>query len=232
MSKSKLPDKNFEWTPKLAYVVGLLVTDGNLSKDGRHITMRSSDRQLLDTFKDCLNIQNKIGFTKNQRGLRVQFSDVQFFRWLLKVGLFPAKSYTIGKIKIPDKFFRDFVRGHLDGDGSILVYVDKYNVYRGRRYSNQRIFTRFISASKIHINWLRGKIIKLAGVDGALIVNKPKSDKHVPMYEIKFAKKESVKLLKWIYYKNNLPCLKRKRVIAEKAIKAILGEKRKEYTKI
>jgi len=56
MSKSKLPDKNFEWTPKLAYVVGLLVTDGNLSKDGRHITMRSSDRQLLDTFKDCLNI--------------------------------------------------------------------------------------------------------------------------------------------------------------------------------
>lgn len=124
------------------------------------------------------------------------------------------------------------MRGHLDGDGSILVYVDKYNVYRGRRYSNQRIFTRFISASKIHINWLRGKIIKLAGVDGALIVNKPKSDKHVPMYEIKFAKKESVKLLKWIYYKNNLPCLKRKRVIAEKAIKAILGEKRKEYTKI
>ncbi len=232
MPKQKLPNKNFVWDSNLAYAVGLLVTDGNLSKDGRHINFRSSETLLLNTFKNCLSLKNKIGHTDGQRGYRVQFGDAQFYRWLLKIGLFPAKTYTIREIKVPDKFFRDFLRGHLDGDGSIQVYTDKYNIYRGRRYSNSRIFTRFISASEKHIVWLRRKIINLAGVKGAFIANKPKSKNHVPIYEIKFAKKESIKLLKWIYYKKELPCLERKRKIAEKAIDMILSEKRREYTRI
>jgi hypothetical protein len=50
MSRHKLPDKNFDWSAELAYIIGLLTTDGNLSNDGRHIIMRSSDLQLLNTF--------------------------------------------------------------------------------------------------------------------------------------------------------------------------------------
>jgi len=65
MPKPKLPNRNFKWTPKLAYIIGLLTTDGNLSKDGRHITMRSSDVQLLKTFKKCLNLPYKIVQSKN-----------------------------------------------------------------------------------------------------------------------------------------------------------------------
>ena len=232
MPKQKLPNKNFVWDSKLAYVVGLLVTDGNLSKDRRHINFRSSETPLLNTFKNCLGLKNKIGYTEGQRGQRIQFGNVQFYNWLLKIGLTPAKTHTIGKIEIPDLFFKDFLRGHLDGDGSITAYTDRYNFYKGRNYTNKRIFVRFISASKKHIDWLRQKITKFAGVKGAFIVNKPKSINHVPIYEIKFAKKESIKLLKWIYYGRNISCLKRKRVIAEKAIMAISNEKRREYTRI
>lgn len=196
--------------------------------------MRSSETDLLETFKKCLEIKNKIGKTKNGEivSYRVQFGNIQFYNWLIKIGLTPAKTHTIGEIKIPNKFFRDFLRGHLDGDGSITVYTDRYNFYKGRNYVNQRIFVRFISASKKHIDWLHKKITKLAGVKGAFIVNKPKSIKHVPIYEIKFAKKESIKLLRWIYYKKDIPCLKRKRIIAERAIKVISNEKRRKYTKI
>ncbi|MEK7507592.1 MAG: hypothetical protein AAB602_00710 [Patescibacteria group bacterium] len=96
MAKPRLLDKNFKWTPQLAYAVGLLVTDGNLSKDGRHVTMRSAETQLLETFKKCLALNNKIG-QANKNGIisyKVQFGNVQFYRWLLKIGLFPAKSYT------------------------------------------------------------------------------------------------------------------------------------------
>ncbi len=215
----------------MAYAVGLLVTDGNLSRDERHITFRSSEIDLLNTFKSCLNLKNKIGSTKNQRGLRIQFSNVQFYRWLIKIGLFPAKTYSIGAIQIPNNFFKDFLRGHLDGDGNISVYIDRYNIYRGRRYINQRIFTRFISASEKHIDWLHGKISELSGVKGARILEKRRNG-YASIHEIKFAKKESVKLLKWIYYKNNLPCLKRKRDVAEKTIRVISKEKRKKYTTI
>lgn len=237
MPKAKLPDKDFEWTPELAYIIGLLTTDGNLSKDGRHITIRSSDIQLLKTFQKCIGLPYKITQTRNEKWAkkpcyRIQFSNVQFYRWLLKIGLFPAKTYTIGKLNIPDIYFRDFLRGHLDGDGSINTYMDRYNIYRGRTYTNQRIFVRFTSASNNHINWLHRKINQNNGAMGAFIYKPPATPNRVPMWDIKFAKKESVKLLKWIYYKENLPCLKRKKIIAEKAIEKISKEKRKKYTKI
>lgn len=232
MPKQKLPHKNFIWKPELAYAIGLLVTDGNLSKDGRHINFRSSEIDLLNTFKKCLNLKNKIGHTDNQRGYRVQFGNVQFYNWLLKIGLTPAKTHTIGEIKIPDLYFRDFLRGHLDGDGSITAYTDRYNIYRGRTYVNKRLFVRFTSASEIHTNWLYKKINTILGIKGAVIYKPPATPNRVPMRDIKFAKKESIKLLQQIYYKNDLPCLKRKRVIAEKAMGKIIKEKRRKYTRI
>ncbi len=230
MPKQKLPDKDFTWTSKLAYIVGLLVTDGNLSKDGRHINLRSSEVDLLNTFKRCLSIKNKIGYTIGQRGYRVQFGNIQFYNWLLRIGLFPAKTYTIGKIKIPNEYFRDFLRGHLDGDGSITTYIDRYNIYRGRTYTNQRLFIRFTSASKNHIDWLYKKINAIAGIRGVIIYKLPPTPNRVSMWDIKFSKKESIKLLKWIYYQKTLPCLKRKRIVAEKALEKISKEKRRKYT--
>ena len=195
MPKAKLPDKDFIWTPELGYIIGLLVTDGNLSKNGRHIIMRSSEINLLTIFKSCLNLKNKIGRTDKQRGYRVQFSNVQFYNWLLKIGLFPAKTYTIGKIKIPDEYFLDFLRGHLDGDGSITTYIDRYNVYRSRTYANKRLFVRLTSASKIHVAWLYNKIKAITGVKGVVIHKPPATANRVSMWDIKFAKKESIKII-------------------------------------
>jgi len=225
------------WKPNLAYIIGLLTTDGNLSKDGRHITMRSSDKDLLETFKICLGLQNRIAQSVNdgyakKPSFRVQFSNVKFYRWLLEIGLFPAKTYTIGKIKIPDLYFRDFLRGHLDGDGSVFTYVDKYNFYRGRNYINHRVYVKFISVSQKHITWLYQTIDKLSPVKGSLNYRKYKQSNYVPMWEIKFSKKESIKLLKWIYYENSLPCLNRKREIVSKIFNLVENEKRKIYTKV
>ncbi len=156
MPRKKLPFKNFSWNPKLAYAIGLIVTDGNLSKDKRHITMRSSDKDQLKTFKKCLGISNKIAKTYDNGPAkrpcyRIQFGNVQFYNWLISIGVEPAKTHTIGKIKIPDKYFRDFLRGHLDGDGTIITYLDRYNIYKKRTYTNHRLFIKFISASKKHL---------------------------------------------------------------------------------
>lgn len=222
MPKPKLPYKEFSWNPALAYAIGLLVTDGNLSKDGRHITMRSSDKDLLKTFSSCLHIKNnKIAVSPDKRSdgyirkpcYRVQFSNVQFYNWLITIGITPAKTYTIGKIKLPDRFFRDFLRGHLDGDGSIYTYRDAYNIYRGKRYINTRVYTKFISASKRHIRWLHDTMIRNSPIQGAVLHRKFK-DHRADMWEIKIAKYESLKLFRWLYYKNGLPALERKRALA------------------
>jgi len=224
MPKAKLPDKDFEWTPQLAYIIGLLTTDGNLSKDGRHITMRSSDAQLLQTFKKCLNLTARIVQSKNDSWAkkpcyRVQFSNAQFYRWLLKIGLFPAKTYTIGKLNISDKYFPDFLRGHLDGDGCITTYKDYYNTFKNPKYIYIRLYTRFMSASRIHMEWLRENIARLLSVKGHTSQKRPRRpDQTTSTWHLKFAKKESIKLLSWLYYNVDVPCLIRKRKIAEKFI--------------
>lgn len=183
--------------------------------------MRSSEIEQLENFKHCLNLKNKIGTTRNGDVIsyRVQFGDVQFYRWLMKIGLFPHKTYDIGSIAVPDKYFRDFLRGHLDGDGSITTYTDYYNTFKNPKYVYERMFVRFISASKTHILWLKDKILKNFHVDGPVHEAKTKIENHVSIYVIKFGKKESIKLLKQIYYDNDIPCLTRKRNIAEKFIK-------------
>ena len=63
MGKRGAKPKNkvrIEWSPKFAYALGLLATDGNLSPDGRHMVFVSKDLDLINIFKECLDLKNKI----------------------------------------------------------------------------------------------------------------------------------------------------------------------------
>lgn len=223
MPKAELPDKDFEWTPELAYAVGLIATDGNLSIDGRHIDFTSKDKGLVESFRECLRLNNKIGRKSSgscsKKYYRIQFGNVVFYRWLQKIGLTPHKSKTIGSLNVPNEYFVDFLRGHLDGDGSVWSYEDRWNTFKNPEYVYIRLWTRFISASKFHIQWLRENITRLIGIKGHVWEREPsRLDQTTSEWELKFAKKDSLKLLSWIYYHPNVPCLKRKRKIAEKFI--------------
>ncbi|MCX6743614.1 MAG: hypothetical protein NT116_05255, partial [Candidatus Parcubacteria bacterium] len=99
--------------------MGLITTDGNLSPDGRHLHFTSKDLELAALFKKILGLTNKIG--KKSRGgdeekkyYVVQFGDINFYRFLLSIGLMPNKSKILGSLKIPDRYFKDFLRGCID----------------------------------------------------------------------------------------------------------------------
>lgn len=190
----------------MAYAVGLITTDGNLSPDGRHFDFTSNDLDLVVTFKKCLNLKNKVGRKKSafsdKMAHRVQFGNVRLYRHLLTIGLTPNKSKTVGSLKIPDNFFFDFLRGSLDGDGSISCYNDP--VYK----NSTRLYTRFTSASLDHVLWLQQTIYKLTQIKG-FIKNGIRS------FDLTYSKKDSILLFKRIYYRDNLPCLKRKFDIAK-----------------
>jgi len=235
MPDRRLPKKDFIWTPNLAYAVGLLVTDGCLSPNNRTIVLVSKDREILENFKSCLNIENKIGDHISGMGnhyLKVQYDNVQFYDWLLRIGLSQAKSRTVGEILVPDEFFRDYFRGCIDGDGSIQTYSDKYNVYKGRRYTTQRLFIKIVSASEQHIEWLQNKIEILAGVRGFITYTKPRLENYAPTWGLKFAKNKSLQLIEWMYYAHDIPCLRRKRNIAEEAVGVIIQQTRRRYTRV
>lgn len=69
-----------------------------------------------------LDIKVKIGLKKSgetaRTAFRIQFGDVNFYKFLLRIGLIPNKSKRLSDLKIPNLYFFDFLRGHLDGDGS------------------------------------------------------------------------------------------------------------------
>lgn len=191
------------WTPKFAYALGLLTTDGNLSNDGRHLEFTSKDIQLLKIFKKCLRLKNKIGYKtngfSNKKYPRIQFSNVILYKWLLRIGLAPGKSKTLKKLKIPNKYFFDFLRGCFDGDGSCYSYWDP------RWASSFMFYISFSSRSLEYINWLRGKIKRILQVKG-----------HITQYEnrggwqLKYAKNEAKRVISKMYYKKSLPCSNRK----------------------
>lgn len=201
-----------KWSPEFAYAIGLLTTDGNLSPDGRHFDFTSQDKEQLLNFMRCLGIKVKIGYKisgyTGERSTHIQFGDVNFYKFLLQIGLMPAKTKIISKIDIPENYFFDFLRGHLDGDGSFFSYWDP------RWKSSFMFYTVFISASKIHIDWIRNELFKLLKIKGHIARDSKKS-----VYQLKYAKTESLKLLPKIYYNNSVICLSRKRLKIEKALK-------------
>lgn len=216
---------SIEWCEKLAYAIGLLTTDGCLYNDGRHIDFTSQDIQLIKTFRECLGITNKIGFKTSGYSAKkcphIQFGDVIFYKWLLTIGITPHKSKTIGEIKIPDKYFFDFLRGHFDGDGCCYSYWDK------RWRSSFMFYITFASASKKHIDWLRGKIKQFTGVNG-FVSKTVKND----FFQLRYAKKESKILISRMYYQESIPCLGRKLKKLQKILKIDSKESRADVAKL
>jgi len=236
--RKKLSIGDFEWTADLAYAVGLIVTDGCLSGTGRHIILKSKDIEQIKNFKKCLGLKNKIGSTKKILSsgstatyYRVQFGDVKFYRWLVSIGLTSAKTYTVPSLPIPDAYFPDFLRGHLDGDGTITTYVDNYNASKNEAYRYTRLFIRFISASEFHLRWIQETTQRLLGIHGDFWRCISKDKKRVDMSQLKYMKKDSKILIPWLYYKKDLPCLSRKRDKAEITLANIMNIPRKEYTR-
>jgi len=161
---------------------------------------------------------NPFGQYAKKQSYKIQFSNTGFYKWLLKIGLSTDKTYKIGLLEIPDKYFSDFIRGHIDGDGSIFRYKDSHNRYKGRTYNYNRLYITLRSSSKSHLTWIRNKLGSFLSIKGSLSGWKQK-ERTIKLWSLRFCKKDSIKLLPWLYYKRNLPCLKRKYKIAKIFIK-------------
>lgn len=206
---------DIKWSSDFAYAIGLIASDGSLSKNGRHIVLSSREEEQLKNFQKALGIKVAIGYSTShtyigKKVARVQFGDVLFYEFLLKIGLMPNKSKIIGELKIPDKYFFDFLRGSFDGDGSTYSYFDP-------RWNSSFVFyTTFASASKDHIHWLRGIIYNFLNIKGHLV----KSDRS-GVYQLRYAKADSLVLLRKMYPKIDVTCLTRKRLKIENMLRTI-----------
>lgn len=193
-----------KWSPEFAYAIGLLASDGCVLNDGLHIELTSKDEEQLINFLKALDIEVRLTEKHSSFGKkyqRVQFGDVLFHSFLVSVGITPAKSKTIGVLKIPKKYFFDFLRGSFDGDGSFYSYWDP------RWRSSHMFYLTFSSASLRHIEWLRKEILGLCGAVGHISKSKDKRS----VFNLRFAKTEALVIIKKMYYNQSAICLSRKK---------------------
>ena len=201
----------------MAYAVGLAATDGNLSGDGRHMSFISKDRDLVETFRRCLQLVTPVRTIRTRTGgtvYRVQWCDRRLYDWFIALGLTPAKSLRLGRLDVPDECLADVFRGCIDGDGTVLVYTDRSHAMTKDRYVYERLYVSLVSASLAFIEWIQAAAERLAGVSGA--IHEQRRAGRRPIWVLRYAKAESIRVLAWMYYASDVPCLLRKRVIAEK----------------
>jgi len=64
--------------------------------------------------------------------------------------------------------FRDFFRGCIDGDGSVLVYIDRYHAARRPQYVYERLYVSLVSASLRFLDWIKASVGRMVCVGGAI----------------------------------------------------------------
>lgn len=190
------------WSSNFAYAIGLITSDGNLSKEKGRISLKSADKEMIQNFKFALKLKNKNtksarGGEKTKRYFNVYFRDINFYKFLNKIGLTPAKSRTIKKVEIPDQFFQDFLRGLFDGDGTFYTFWDT-------RWPNSFGYQiAFASASSDFIKWIKSKLTNMYNVKGFICESSR-------VFNLRYVKRDSRKLFAVMYHKKGLLFLKRK----------------------
>jgi hypothetical protein len=111
--------------PKSAYLLGLIVTDGNLADrsytHGYSITITSKDYEISEIAKRILETTREPYHDKRGNGCFIVHIDSRhIYEKLLLYGLTPAKSLTIEHVlNVPSDQYPHLFRGIVDGDGSI-----------------------------------------------------------------------------------------------------------------
>lgn len=126
-------------TEEKAYWLGFLYADGCITEDKRgnfgvELTLKESDYNHLVKFKEFLSSEHKIYYRANVKAYRIIFKDKEISNDLINLGCIPRKSLILKfptKEQVSDKFLKDFVRGYVDGDGSIYTSTNCNRNYYG-----------------------------------------------------------------------------------------------------
>jgi len=116
-------------TEEKAYVLGFLMSDGNVDK-----TMRSFRWQLaiadnlhLEKIQDILQSTHPITIIKGKQykkylthdSITLRIGSKKMCKDLAMLGCTPAKTLTLQFPQLPSELIRHFIRGYFDGDGTI-----------------------------------------------------------------------------------------------------------------
>lgn len=117
--KNKVNEDFFTvWSQEMAWVLGILVTDGHIVKENHSICFSQKNERILRIIAHYMAadyVLTPFGKTKKTPTLIIHSKkmkqDLEF------LGVTPSKSLTVPFPNVPEEFLPSFVRGVIDGDG-------------------------------------------------------------------------------------------------------------------
>lgn len=200
------------WSRELAYLIGCTITDGCVESADylsrghvyrhRTVSWQVADRDWLETLQRVMSATRRIETCERRHGtyyrLRVQGQEaVDAF---MRYGVMPRKSMNKRvPADLPDEHFYHFLRGVIDGDGSVMVRSGgKLN-----RPGYKRLVVAISSGSEAFLQDLQERVF----ADGAIRYN---SKPGHAAYKIEFDCGEADGLLRRVYADSDMLRLERK----------------------
>lgn len=207
------------WSPGMAWVLGLIFTDGNLQnsvQNGLRVSISSVDYELLDKVRNLMQSKREIkkkaqSYDKNKYIYQFEFYREKMRSDIQELGLTERKSLTMQFPKVPEAYVRHFIRGCWDGDGSVY-------------FESEKLRADYVTGSKVFIETLVEKLYK-AGIHRKFLHYESEEEKRKlisrysyhnyplaiykkhaksPCFYIKISTKENLeRLFNWLYINVN-----------------------------
>lgn len=206
------------------YLLGAFITDGNVIQDKSRtnsfkISLASKDKDWLELIRKELGGEGNLRETKNNQ-YELRLYGKQIYDWLVQHSCTPKKSLSVKMPDVPAQYLKDFLRGCMDGDGSI-------SITRYKATKNKKIYKTistylcgssydFILAISHKLNELGfiHNLLTIKPVDGNIngqIINS--KNKH---YRIQFSGyKRGLPYLTWLYLDSKISMPRKQKLFKE-----------------
>jgi len=152
---------------RAAYFLGLLSTDGHIASEENRIelSVHKSNRDILLSLRSYLGITNDI-LDHGDNNKRLVFKSQSIITRLKELGMSDQKEKHQVYKSIPAAHIFDFIRGMVDGDGSLLPEESKLQMYTPSPSLAVWIAKQFKKELKKDIGIYDNKNIKMVVVSG------------------------------------------------------------------
>lgn len=199
------------------YLLGVFMTDGHIRinksrTNSRIIGLCSVDIDWLGTIRDLICPELPIKFDKQTSdicgSITIQSSDLS--DWFIKMGCVPRKSLILKFPKIPEQYLPDFIRGCIDGDGTVYIGKSKnnHNEYScslsGASLNFFKTFKKILNNKQFIYSFSKYKSKSHFTKKGSYIISKNWT------YALRLRGRNCYDFLQWIYYPNHPLAMPRK----------------------
>lgn len=219
------------------YLLGAYMTDGCVSSKANSVSLCSKDKDWLEAIRNLICKDRPLEKDKNSNCWTFKIYEVKIIDWLKSKGCTSRKSLNLKFPKVPKKYLPDFIRGVIDGDGSISY--DKYKRTLYKRSGEKYLFDYYsvtctlTSASESFVNSFMDMLNKKDighCVRVRLPGRKSKCKSQIiqsknPCWTISCGHGSALKLLAWIYYPDHCLSMPRKYKKAKQIFKHYNNQK-------